>query len=339
MPNLLSLATETLAHIAQFCDEPSQVVEIVRASRRLHEIFHPELYRIAIETQHPGMTVLAAAEGRLETLKTAASFSADLNREYPVPPPAWVLGRWPGVDAPPHACWGTPLHLAVRSGHIHVVKWLLEQNVDVDSPGRYLCRCVDVYSQGPGSMDEPPPRRVSIDMYEAFMPLHLAICNRQDSLAHLLLDAGAYFNTLGNTTPDCGRPHNAPRLLNRNNRDWQCFTAIHTAAAVGNVALMARLVGDRSTIDRQAESVRTPLNQAVMADDSSAVACALALGSNPSRQAACWDSFTVFGSLSLWHCSPTSLRLLLHFSIMVPRLGTVARSPTSRRFSGRLSGK
>ncbi|KAF6835317.1 ankyrin repeat domain protein [Colletotrichum plurivorum] len=82
MTNLLSLSTETLIHIAQYFEKPYELRGIAAANRRLHDIFNPEIYRIAIKNENPKVTIAAAHDGKLDTLKVAAAFSADLNRAY-----------------------------------------------------------------------------------------------------------------------------------------------------------------------------------------------------------------------------------------------------------------
>ncbi|KAK1623596.1 hypothetical protein BDP81DRAFT_439146 [Colletotrichum phormii] len=46
--------------------------------------------------------------------------------------------------------WGTPLYQAAAGGNLTMVKWLLEQKVDVDGPGRSVCHCMPIGKRASG---------------------------------------------------------------------------------------------------------------------------------------------------------------------------------------------
>ncbi|KAF4832508.1 hypothetical protein CGCTS75_v004617 [Colletotrichum tropicale] len=70
---------------------------LCQASKRLRQIINPSLYKAAIKTPH--FLSATARDGKLDTLKVAASFGADLNRVYWVPAPSWSLLCWNGVGS------------------------------------------------------------------------------------------------------------------------------------------------------------------------------------------------------------------------------------------------
>lgn len=275
MASLSSLAPEILAHIAHFCDEPSQLAGMARTSRKLHDIFNPKLWSTAVKMKHPGITVLAAAEGQLATLKVAAAYSADLNRAYYVPsgrrPNDWPFDYVAHGHTDQKRPWGTPLHLAARNGHTDVVQWLLGQQIDIDSPG-YLCKCAPFF----GMFYE--------EYVRAWTPLHLAICSRQPDVTQVLLHAGASFEALSESSliPKLGQdPFQNMRYEHQSLTD-----VIHTAASVGDAALMTTLVeGYGIDIDKQDGHGATPLHHAIKADEPIGVAQALSLGADASRRA------------------------------------------------------
>ncbi|KAF3800971.1 hypothetical protein GCG54_00010245 [Colletotrichum gloeosporioides] len=75
----------------------SSVNSLCRASKRLHQIVNPSLYKAAIKTPH--FLSVAARDGKLDTLKVTASFGADLNRVYWVPALSWSLLCWDDDDS------------------------------------------------------------------------------------------------------------------------------------------------------------------------------------------------------------------------------------------------
>ncbi|KAH0431635.1 hypothetical protein CcaCcLH18_06939 [Colletotrichum camelliae] len=67
----------------------SSVNSLCQASKRLHQIINPSLYKAAVKNPH--FLSVTARDGKLDTLKVAALFGADLNRVYWVPAPSWSL--------------------------------------------------------------------------------------------------------------------------------------------------------------------------------------------------------------------------------------------------------
>ncbi|KAJ0339077.1 hypothetical protein KNSL1_012169 [Colletotrichum chrysophilum] len=60
------------------------------ADKRLYDVINSTLYAQSVKDEAPDITVLAARDGNLDTLKMAASFGADMNRVYWVPVPTWA---------------------------------------------------------------------------------------------------------------------------------------------------------------------------------------------------------------------------------------------------------
>ncbi|KAF6811372.1 ankyrin repeat domain protein [Colletotrichum musicola] len=196
MANLESLPTETHIQIARYCDKTSELAGIARASRRLHQTFNPELYRIAIKNDDPRITIVAAAKGQLDTLKIAASFSADLNREQ--------------------------ISAGVALGQKAISRYLFDAGAS--HAGGLLLMETDF--DNPSSPDN------------GFIPIDFD--------------------------------------------KFRSFAAVHTAAAVGNAALMVWLVEERGVDINTTDSfAATPFHYAIMADDPSTVALLLSLGADP----------------------------------------------------------
>ncbi|KAI8191214.1 Tankyrase-1 [Colletotrichum sp. SAR 10_75] len=180
---------------------------LCRVNRRFHSIFEPLLYRAAIATENNVITTLAARDGRLDTLKKAVEYGADLNSVTWVPIPNWSppgdLDRdLRGTEECPRdtswgICWATPLHMAVCEGRYDVVKYLLSLGVDVDVPGKLLCGCMSM-----GEIVAGLDLNWSPELWDGVViasgvwtPLHYAICRRKSDIARFLISQGASLDT------------------------------------------------------------------------------------------------------------------------------------------------
>ncbi|KAJ3957533.1 hypothetical protein N0V92_005892 [Colletotrichum tropicale] len=175
---------------------------LARVNRRFHSIFNPILYRTAVRTQNNAITTLAARDGRLETLKKAVQYGADLNVVTWVPLPQWASAGERGrliqeyPDCPKDTsygfCWATPLHMAASEGHCHVAKYLISIGVDVDVPGKLICDCISIAEQG-ARFPEPEHFQWNemVILSGVWTPLHYAICQRKGPVARLLVAHGA----------------------------------------------------------------------------------------------------------------------------------------------------
>ncbi|KAI8158494.1 hypothetical protein K4K49_002666 [Colletotrichum sp. SAR 10_70] len=222
------------------------VNSLCQASKRLHQIINPSLYKAAIKTPH--FLSVTALDGKLDTLKIAALFGADLNRVYWVPAPSWSLLCWDGVDEDPDCsgsddsdygdfeypifqrfgftsihgaregsvlpnnrdmgyCWATPLHLAAAEGHYDMVEWLFSQGVDLDVPGKLLCPC----SSFSEILAEGSGR--SILHSGTWTPLHYAICRSYPKIALFLVDNGASMEVRYPWSKDIPRTHGIDKLF------------------------------------------------------------------------------------------------------------------------------
>ncbi|EQB49636.1 hypothetical protein CGLO_11034 [Colletotrichum gloeosporioides Cg-14] len=187
-----SLPDEIWLQIAEHLDSTPNIAALCRVNRRLCGILQRDLFRDAIDRDLPEITTTAAANGQLEVLKTAAAFGADLGRVRPVEPSVELLASFEqfGIDSfYSTTCWGTPLHLAARHGHMHVVKWLIEHGVNINAPARYLCHCVSNQQSTQWTMTKK-----IFSQRIAWTPLHHALCGGNGEIARYLILAGASYS-------------------------------------------------------------------------------------------------------------------------------------------------
>lgn len=116
---------------------------LARSCRRLYSILNPPLYKRNIQRDAVLNSCLlwAAARGLLGTIKTAHELGADLDLVGPQSRDVLAKG-WNGIPGPPSGPV-TPLHLAVSSGELHVVEYLLEHGAAVHLPAGNCCDCLE----------------------------------------------------------------------------------------------------------------------------------------------------------------------------------------------------
>ncbi|KAI8196302.1 putative ankyrin repeat protein [Colletotrichum sp. SAR 10_76] len=191
-------------------------------NKRLYDVINPVLYAQSVKDEAPDITVLAARDGNLDTLKMAASFGADMNRVYWVPVPTWAKPEEIQSTAPETGygvCWATPLHVAAAYGHYDVVKWLLAEGVDIDVPGKLLCGCLSLNEMHTYYGNSSDAWKTGIDLdcvphvAGTWTPLHLAICRGNQSIARFLVSRGASLDIRYNRRMDIPRTHGVTTLF------------------------------------------------------------------------------------------------------------------------------
>ncbi|KAF6813765.1 ankyrin repeat domain protein [Colletotrichum plurivorum] len=289
--SLLKLPSELLVNITKLCDLEA-AASLAQASRRLHDVASWIVWRQAVvdESYHRNMTVGAAESGNTEMLKAAAANGADLNRIHAVPTPPVVMERY--AEWHEHAkwrssfsFWGTPLHPAAYHGRYDTVRWLVGQGVDMESPGRLFCDCKGMEDDKSGNACDPWN-------HPCWTPLHFAICRGHQSVAHLLLSAGASVDTMPKSfdisfdrlaipgfTGDLRRASEfIESTRSCSSRD---VTALHTAAQMGMKSLATHLVQRRKMdIDRVDSEWWTPLFYALLSSETDMTKHLISLGAD-----------------------------------------------------------
>ncbi|KAJ0316643.1 hypothetical protein Brms1b_005361 [Colletotrichum noveboracense] len=215
---LTTMPPEILLAIADLLPQAA-LHALALANKRLYDVVNPALYAQSVKDEAPDITVLAARDGNLDTLKMAASFGADMNRVYWVPFPTWAKPDEIQGETGYGVCWATPLHVAAAYGYYDVVKWLLAEGVDVDVPGKLLCGCLSFNEMRPRDEDNELVVWGATDVDSVaelagtWTPLHLAICRGNQSIARFLISRGASLDIRYNRIAEIPRTHGVATLF------------------------------------------------------------------------------------------------------------------------------
>ncbi|KAB5523844.1 ankyrin repeat-containing domain protein [Coniochaeta sp. 2T2.1] len=140
----------------------------------------------------------------------------------------------------------TSLHIGAAMGQKAVVEVLLDNGALIDDASRQLCSCKSAVGMLNG-IEGPPD---ASGRYPRWTPLHMAICHNRPDTAILLLRRGASFimESSLHSGPDAAEQHGP------------CSTALHHAAAFGQVQLVRYLVeeGYQTELDVQDSKTLTP---------------------------------------------------------------------------------
>ncbi|KAK3345790.1 ankyrin repeat-containing domain protein [Lasiosphaeria hispida] len=205
IPMLSHLPTEILLHLISSSEDMLSPKEHMRTlysltatCRKFRAIFEMQLYRFDINKQGSSVMSWAAAKGRTNVLEKAFSYGADVDGEGPhrgarlevLSKISLQLGE-EALSAAMVRMQATPLHYAIVGAHDEAVEWLLNHGAETNKASVGLFgaefggdlekwkRYVDsFYEFGPGAQPghDPP----------TWLPLHLALCHGNTSVAKLL---------------------------------------------------------------------------------------------------------------------------------------------------------
>lgn len=270
MKDTVQLPTEIWLAIVKLTGRKADMAILSRVSQRFRAMLQPELFWLAIKENDSAITLNATISGNLDTLKIAASCGTSLNTIYRLRTPKWLrettipIAKEDELPIPrspeeqlPEMGMGSLIHIATICGHYRVVQWLVEQQVDLEAPGRFLCQCAPLgtipfsnkhITCGRDPSDFPP-----------WTALHYALCKRQDSIARLLISAGAscddvrvpvstalqkLSDRVHAAMPPPSRPLQENERYADEKRNRHPIPALHVAAASDRRRLMTYLVRD-----------------------------------------------------------------------------------------------
>ncbi|KAF6842223.1 ankyrin repeat domain protein [Colletotrichum musicola] len=324
--SLLKLPSELLVNITKLCVLEA-TASLAQASRRLHDVASWIVWRQAVvdESYHRNLTVGAAESGNIEMLKAAAANGADLNRMHAVPTPPVVMERY--AEWHEHAkwrssfsFWGTPLHLAAYHGRYDTVRWLVGQGVDMEPPDRLFCDCKGIEDYKSGNACDPWN-------HPCWTPLHFAICRGHQSVARLLLSAGASVDTMPESfdisferlaipgfTGDLRRASEfIESTRSCSSRD---VTALHTATQMGMKSLATQLVQRRRIdIDREDSQGWTPFFYAMLSSETDMIKHLVYLGAQQNLDNSANRPFITPLGFAIKHRIPHAIDELLKIGV------------------------
>ncbi|KAI0122899.1 ankyrin repeat-containing domain protein [Xylariales sp. AK1849] len=270
MTFLTKLPFELLKFVIQELG-PRDVSSLARSCSFLHVTISPILYRMVRDDVE--VLSWATYNGRIDTIERLIAAGADTNAALVKnTAPAMETREFPSVHALQDYSiqlmlleqqnahrrgrshrhrhfkrdikFHNALHIAAQLGYGNVIDLLLRHGADINARSRGLCRCV--------FMTEPDARFVSApDDTAMLMPLHLAICSRNESSANLLMSRGASFvvGDRGGNAETKGR-----------------ITALHCSSFIGDVAMSRSLIRHYNPdIDIKDHAETTPLSWAYSA--------------------------------------------------------------------------
>ncbi|KXH33698.1 hypothetical protein CSAL01_11631 [Colletotrichum salicis] len=259
------LSAELWLFVSSYLSQ-SDKARLIRVNQRLHDILEHDLYMKGISDDDSDCVTHTLKTGNLDMLKRAHGFGADIAKAYPVAvlgqeesPPSGPMDRYfhrrigcgmNYLNLDRMTTWGTLLYQAAAGGHFKMVRWLLEQNVDVDGPGRSMCLCMPIGKRASGRF----ARSFSASYRPAYKALHIALCQRSAFWDPELGAETSLFAPYTSETKIWGLDAlESSRPLN----------ALHDAARAGNLEMITYLVEDRGIpVDSPDEMGATPIDYA-----------------------------------------------------------------------------
>lgn len=120
----LSLPNEIIIEIVELLEKERDICSLMRASRRLYDLFDDYLYRYNITYKSSWALFWAAEHNRESTARKLLHLGANVNIK---------LRKGAGAKGKPRL---TPLHVAAEKGHLAIVKLLLEVGADPEARAR-----------------------------------------------------------------------------------------------------------------------------------------------------------------------------------------------------------
>ncbi|KAF6803422.1 ankyrin unc44 [Colletotrichum musicola] len=276
--HLESMPAEMILAIATDDSLRGSLHTLCLVNKSFHAVLNPVLYSTAVKERSPAITVIAARDGNIDTLRLTAAYGADMNSVYWLPFPTWADIRTWKFDARHEDetradfCWATPLHLAAAEGHLDVVKWLVSQHVDLDVPGKLFCCCKSIAERCNAAPDYVCSRWSYAEVMAhagTWTPLHFAVCRGNLSVVQFLVKRGAS-RSVRYPLKEAIPTTNGVDVLFHLVPGTRYYNSEYVEAHLGE--------GRDKTSDTEAIDKKDPLDMQLGQDSMSAIHCAAASG-------------------------------------------------------------
>jgi hypothetical protein len=222
MTHISSLPPEILIQIIASCPTSHSIASLARTSKTLYTSTTPLLYKRQLDTNDHHVTFHAAKHGILTTLQNVHRYMtlhifACSKGNYHTGPFGSDLQRRNGW-------FWTPLHVAVKNGHVHIVRYLLDHGIDINAPSLHFHDNLGI-TERKYHIDFGDRVSFYVPPMVTFSPLITSIHHRHENITALLLSRGAsvQINDVRELQP-CGT------------------TALHVAVINANISAVRMLI-------------------------------------------------------------------------------------------------
>ncbi|KAF4950996.1 hypothetical protein FSARC_13034 [Fusarium sarcochroum] len=190
MAHIHGLPLEILIQVIESCDTSRDIAALASTSKHLYNITLPLLYKRQLDNNDHHVTFWAAKKGIITTLQhvhhymTLQVFTCS-KKSYD------TSGIFGSEKQRRNGWFWTPLHEAVKGGHLETIQFLLYHGADIDAPSLGFHDLDLGITEGKCHVDFGD--RLSFDVLPlvTFSPLITSIYYRHDRITELLLSRGA----------------------------------------------------------------------------------------------------------------------------------------------------
>ncbi|WZH41007.1 serine threonine phosphatase 6 regulatory ankyrin repeat subunit b [Fusarium acuminatum] len=222
MTAMTSLPPEILHQIIAACPTSHSIASLARTSKTHYTSTTPLLYKRQLDTNDHHVTFHAAKYGILTTLQNVHRYMA--LHVFACSKGNYHIGPF-GSDLQRRNGWfWTPLHVAVKNGHVDIVRYLLDHGVNINAPSLHFHDNLGI-TERKYHIDFGDRVSFYVPPMVTFSPLITSIYHRHEDITALLLLRGAsiQINDVRELQP-CGT------------------TALHVAVINANISAVRMLI-------------------------------------------------------------------------------------------------
>ncbi|KAF5677590.1 serine threonine phosphatase 6 regulatory ankyrin repeat subunit b [Fusarium heterosporum] len=222
MTAITSLPPEILILLIKSCQTSQSIASLARTCKSLYTSVTPLLYKRQLDTNDHHVTFYAAKHGILTTLQNVNRYMT--LQVFECSKGNYHTGPFGSEKQRRNGWFWTPLHVAVKNGHVEIVRYLLDNGADINAPSLNFHDNVGI-TEGKYHLDFGDVVSFYVPPLVTFSPLITSIHHRHENITALLLSRGAsiQINDVRELQP-CGT------------------TALHVAVVNANVSAVRMLI-------------------------------------------------------------------------------------------------